>query len=470
MGSLKLYSSKSSLSTYTSFEAALSSVLVSFLFLFLLSLILPLTLPLFLFLFQELRLPSHILLSPQLSCFSSISLSTLFSPNPSSHSHSRRLPCPNMDFSFHSQHFDRVHISGQGDSKPGLLSQPEAPSPFTVSDWARWRSQPAPMRPHQYQGYSFPRVADDEPYGLGPLPQELLGDPNAYIDVYRSHVTPTMTGAPPEVLGPQDVEGHSDWPLLQSSPAFKDQSYNYPQLESLQPPPDSPPSPLSEVSSYHSPHSLAASSPGMTAQTADRLSPRSSTGDNNQERHSHPPYSVLIYQALKEAPGNKLQLQSIYSWFEANTDKGGDPNAKGWQNSIRHNLSMNAVTLTFHTSFFQFLAIRLMQRLLYLISILTWSLGIRGSEGRNWSRQKGSELLEADAGSHPQRWHSINYPLPQTSTPKERCELRPSRGHTSAVGVQGGPRHEDHQITQCEQSTQRAHRSISSAANDRHEP
>ncbi|KAJ5694523.1 hypothetical protein N7536_004935 [Penicillium majusculum] len=247
-----------------------------------------------------------------------------------------------MDFSFHSQHFDRVHISGQGDSKPGLLSQPEAPSPFTVSDWARWRSQPAPMRPHQYQGYSFPRVADDEPYGLGPLPQELLGDPNAYIDVYRSHVTPTMTGAPSEVLGPQDVEGHSDWPLLQSSPAFKDQSYNYPQLESLQPPPDSPPSPLSEVSSYHSPHSLAASSPGMTAQTADRLSPRSSTGDNNQERHSHPPYSVLIYQALKEAPGNKLQLQSIYSWFEANTDKGGDPNAKGWQNSIRHNLSMNA--------------------------------------------------------------------------------------------------------------------------------
>ncbi|KAJ5208596.1 hypothetical protein N7449_002975 [Penicillium cf. viridicatum] len=247
-----------------------------------------------------------------------------------------------MDFSFHSQHFDRVQISGQGDSKPGLLSQPEAPSQFSVSDWARWRSQLAPIPPSQYEDYSFPRVADDEPYGLGPLPQELLGNPNGYIDVYRSHVTPTMAGTPSEVLGPQAGEGHSDWPFLQSSPAFKDQSYSYPQLEPLQPPPDSPPSPLSEVSSYHSPHSLAASSPGMTAQAADRLSPRSSTGDNNQERHSHPPYSVLIYQALKEAPGNKLQLQSIYSWFEANTDKGGDPNAKGWQNSIRHNLSMNA--------------------------------------------------------------------------------------------------------------------------------
>lgn len=257
-----------------------------------------------------------------------------------------------MDFSFHSQHFDRVQILGQGDSKPGLLSQPEAPSQFSVSDWARWRSQLAPIPPRQYEDYSFPRVADGELYGLGPLPQELLGDPNGYIDVYRSHVTPTMASTPSEVLGPQAGEGHSDWPFLQSSPAFKDQSYSYPQLEPLQPPPDSPPSPLSEVSSYHSPHSLAASSPGMMAQAADRLSPRSSTSDNNQERHSHPPYSVLIYQALKEAPGNKLQLQSIYSWFEANTDKGGDPNAKGWQNSIRHNLSMNAVTLTsiFHSS------------------------------------------------------------------------------------------------------------------------
>ncbi|CAI7581835.1 unnamed protein product [Penicillium glandicola] len=199
------------------------------------------------------------------------------------------------------------------------------------------------MPPRQYAGYSFPRVADGEPCSLGPLPQELIHDPNGYLDSYRSHLTPTMAGAPLEVLTPQAGGGHSDWPALQHSHVFKDQSYNYPmQLEPLQPPSDSPPSPLSEVSSYHSPQSLAASSPSMKTQTADRLSPRSSTGDNREDRPGHPPYSVLIYQALKDAPGNKLQLQSIYSWFEANTDKGGDPNAKGWQNSIRHNLSMNA--------------------------------------------------------------------------------------------------------------------------------
>lgn len=254
-----------------------------------------------------------------------------------------------MDFSFHSHHFDRVQLSEE-DSKPDLLLQPEAPSQFSIPDWARWRSQLAPTPPRHYDGYGFPRVADGEPYGLGPLPQELIRDADEYIDVYSSHASSIMTGTSSEVLAPQAGEGQSDWPILQAFHAFKDQPYNYTQLEPLRPPPDSPQSPLSEVSSYHSPHSLTASSPAMTAQMADRLSPRSNTGDNKEERPGHPPYSVLIYQALKDAPGNKLQLQSIYSWFEANTDKGGDPNAKGWQNSIRHNLSMNAVTLTFHNS------------------------------------------------------------------------------------------------------------------------
>ena len=223
---------------------------------------------------------------------------------------------------------------------------------FSVPDWARWRSQPAPIPPRYYQGSSYSRVADGEPYGLGPLSQDLIGDPNGYLNSYRSHATPTLTGTPSGLFFPQAGESHSDWPRLRPPHVFRDQPYNYPQLEA-QPFQDSPLSPYSDAS-YHSPQSLAASSPAMTAQTADRLSPRSSSGDNREERPGHPPYSVLIYQALKDAPGNKLPLQSIYSWFEANTDKGGDPNAKGWQNSIRHNLSMNAVSLILHNSYFHF--------------------------------------------------------------------------------------------------------------------
>lgn len=54
------------------------------------------------------------------------------------------------------------------------------------------------------------------------------------------------------------------------------------------------------------------------------------------------PYAQLICKALKSKPDYTMTLQEIYEWFRENTDKdqGG---GKGWQNSIRHNLSMNAV-------------------------------------------------------------------------------------------------------------------------------
>lgn len=58
------------------------------------------------------------------------------------------------------------------------------------------------------------------------------------------------------------------------------------------------------------------------------------------------PYAQLIYRALKSVPGHSMVLKDIYEWFEKNTDKPQtSTSAKGWQNSIRHNLSMNGVRL-----------------------------------------------------------------------------------------------------------------------------
>lgn len=54
------------------------------------------------------------------------------------------------------------------------------------------------------------------------------------------------------------------------------------------------------------------------------------------------PYAQLIGRALKSAPGHRMVLKDIYRWFEKNTNKARG-NSKGWQNSIRHNLSMNGV-------------------------------------------------------------------------------------------------------------------------------
>lgn len=56
------------------------------------------------------------------------------------------------------------------------------------------------------------------------------------------------------------------------------------------------------------------------------------------------PYAQLIYEALLQAPGNRMLLRDIYDWFIQNTRKPRDSGTNGWQNSIRHNLSMNQVS------------------------------------------------------------------------------------------------------------------------------
>jgi hypothetical protein len=55
------------------------------------------------------------------------------------------------------------------------------------------------------------------------------------------------------------------------------------------------------------------------------------------------PYARLIWEALMQAPGHRMMLPEIYTWFQRNTNKARESGSKGWQNSIRHNLSMNQV-------------------------------------------------------------------------------------------------------------------------------
>jgi hypothetical protein len=83
---------------------------------------------------------------------------------------------------------------------------------------------------------------------------------------------------------------------------------------------------------------------------------RASTPNDELSRFSHvpnggdgiavdkeQPYAQLIYQALLQADGHTMILRDIYDWFIKHTDKATASETKGWQNSIRHNLSMNGV-------------------------------------------------------------------------------------------------------------------------------
>ncbi|KAK6438445.1 hypothetical protein LTR95_005361 [Oleoguttula sp. CCFEE 5521] len=57
---------------------------------------------------------------------------------------------------------------------------------------------------------------------------------------------------------------------------------------------------------------------------------------------SDPCYAQLLYRCLRDAPSHTLSLRELYKWVQAHSQKAKDSTSKGWQNSVRHNLSMNA--------------------------------------------------------------------------------------------------------------------------------
>jgi Forkhead domain len=64
---------------------------------------------------------------------------------------------------------------------------------------------------------------------------------------------------------------------------------------------------------------------------------------DDEEGPGDKPYARLIHEALMQAPGHRMMLREIYDWFVQNTTKPSESGTNGWQNSIRHNLSMNQV-------------------------------------------------------------------------------------------------------------------------------
>lgn len=56
-----------------------------------------------------------------------------------------------------------------------------------------------------------------------------------------------------------------------------------------------------------------------------------------------PCYAQLLYRCLLEAQDHTMSLKDIYNWVFRHSQKARDSTSTGWQNSVRHNLSMNAV-------------------------------------------------------------------------------------------------------------------------------
>ncbi|MCJ1402061.1 hypothetical protein MMC11_005280 [Xylographa trunciseda] len=82
-------------------------------------------------------------------------------------------------------------------------------------------------------------------------------------------------------------------------------------------------------------------SPDITYPPSPAMASPTDNDEDSDGGLSSEPYAQLIYRALKSVPDHRMVLKDIYEWFEKNTDKAKNNSSKGWQNSIRHNLSMN---------------------------------------------------------------------------------------------------------------------------------
>jgi hypothetical protein len=103
------------------------------------------------------------------------------------------------------------------------------------------------------------------------------------------------------------------------------------------------PSPTASLSSDGSNHVSCQPAIDLAPAQEAHQGPADKSRDDETDADENEPYAKLIYRALLSVPGHRMRLREIYDWFIANTDKSKNPTQKGWQNSIRHNLSMNGV-------------------------------------------------------------------------------------------------------------------------------
>jgi len=95
-------------------------------------------------------------------------------------------------------------------------------------------------------------------------------------------------------------------------------------------------------------HNLALRSPSLSLSSAvdlDMAARRTKRKKSNGEVLV--PYNQLLFTCLSRAPNFERKLQEIYAWFKVNNPKRFCNRDTGWQNSVRHNLSMNEVTIQF---------------------------------------------------------------------------------------------------------------------------
>ncbi|OAL39799.1 hypothetical protein AYO20_00711 [Fonsecaea nubica] len=194
------------------------------------------------------------------------------------------------------------------------------------------------MQPSSSEPSHLPMYASQQQAEVHPLLKLEDLDETAYEDLHAHHedVFPTSTQ-----LQLCDLELEPTWAPRQLYPQFVDSTVVHTHDFSALP-----------LLPYSSDSVSLTTYPYFEEQSAWPSSPeygqcRSFTAtEEDEEAGDDKPYARLIYEALMQAPGHRMMLREIYEWFRHNTTKPRESGSNGWQNSIRHNLSMNKVSET----------------------------------------------------------------------------------------------------------------------------
>ncbi|KAI1314260.1 hypothetical protein F5Y03DRAFT_402484 [Xylaria venustula] len=209
------------------------------------------------------------------------------------------------DLVYHPQPDDGLIPMGSSDS---FFPANGEQSSFTPSGWEQQELQP--------ESY----------YTLG-------GENTSFVDwptpESQQYVVPQFSWDTPEAMGTYGSSVPELWPRVMPNS-------DYPPLDPI-PEQQSPPSQLVEIKTE-------AESPVEENNTASQPAPETPIIQFLEDiigPKDKLPYARYIWEALMSVVGHCMRLPEIYQWFRENTDKWSATD-KGWQNSIRHNLSMNA--------------------------------------------------------------------------------------------------------------------------------
>jgi len=97
------------------------------------------------------------------------------------------------------------------------------------------------------------------------------------------------------------------------------------------------------TSSYDCMRTMHTSAPRQNAMNEDHIPEASEHGYGGADM-PYRSYAQLLFTCLYEAYNYERSLKEIYRWMQEKAKKGRAGESAGWMNSVRHNLSMNAVS------------------------------------------------------------------------------------------------------------------------------